>query len=152
MLTTCFGLAACLGASTVTEGTWVGELVAGCDTAGLHSKTVDKKAKAEGATNPDDNLMTCPFKDGNSVPMFARHKMLAETPECDYRWLKRFLRMTAMQMMTEENAGCAPKAVAMSASGSSVTFSDVRHRAVVGGEADIRSAGAKRPDPTRRRS
>lgn len=127
----------------------MGELVAVCDTAGLHSKTVDKKAKAEGATNPDDNLMTCPFKDGRSVPMFARHKMLAETPEPDYRWLKRFPRMTAMHMTTEENAGCAPKAVAMSAAGSSVTSSDVRYCAVVGGEADIRGAGAERSDPAR---
>lgn len=83
--------------------------------------------------------------------MFARHQMLAEPPERDYRWLKRFLRMTAMHMVTEENAGCVPQAVAMSASGSSVTLSDVRYCAVVGGEADIRSVGAERSDPTRMR-
>jgi hypothetical protein len=67
VLTTCFGLAACFGASTVTEGSGAGELVAVCDATGPHSKTVDKKAKAEGATNFDDSLMTMSFR-GTDIP------------------------------------------------------------------------------------
>ena len=61
MFATCFvicGLATCFGASTVTVGSEVAEPVAVCGAAGLHSKTVDKKATAEGATKLDDNLKT----------------------------------------------------------------------------------------------
>ena len=44
------------------------------DAAGPHSKTVDKTAKAEGATKPDDNLMTAlQIRDGNVVPISARY-------------------------------------------------------------------------------
>jgi hypothetical protein len=71
VLTICFGLAACFGASTVTEGSGAAAPVAVCDAAGPHSKTLDKKAKAEGTINFDDSLMTCPFKDGRTVPMLT---------------------------------------------------------------------------------
>ena len=62
MLIAGLGLAACFGASTVMEGSGAGELVAVCAAAGPHSKTVDRKAKAEGTTNLGD--MTCPFENG----------------------------------------------------------------------------------------
>ena len=99
MLTTGFGLAACFGASTVMEGSGVAEPVAICEAAGPHSKTVDKRAKAEGATNPDDNLMACPFEDGHSVPMRTRDQTLGEIFERGHWWLKVFLLMTAMDMV-----------------------------------------------------
>jgi len=60
--TTRFGVAAGFGASTVTEGTGTGALVVVCDAAGPHSMTVDRKAKAEGATNFDDSLMNMSFQ------------------------------------------------------------------------------------------
>ena len=67
MLTTGFGAAAGFGASTVMEGSVAVELAPVCDVAGPHSKTVDKKAKAEGATNFDDSLMTMSFR-GTDIP------------------------------------------------------------------------------------
>lgn len=85
MPTTGFGLAACFGASTVMEGSGAAAPVAVCDAAGPHSKTVDKKARAEGATNFDDSLMTCPFKDGHPVPMLTRGETLAEVFARGYR-------------------------------------------------------------------
>lgn len=57
------GLAACFGASTVTGGSGVPEPVAVCDAAGPHSKTVDKRAAAEGATKLDDNLVRADLTD-----------------------------------------------------------------------------------------
>ena len=68
VLTTGFGLAVCFGASTVTEGSGAGELVAVCAAAGPHSKIVDKTAKAEGATNLDDNFMTMSSRGRASRP------------------------------------------------------------------------------------
>jgi hypothetical protein len=84
VLTTGFGLAACFGASTVMEGSGAAAPVAVCAAAGPHSKTVDRKAKAEGATNLDDSLMTCPFKDGRSVPMLTGYQKLTEVSEPGY--------------------------------------------------------------------
>jgi hypothetical protein len=67
------GLATCFGASTVMLGSGA-EPVVVCDTAGPHSKTVDKIATAEGATKLDDNLMTRPsIRDGNAFPIHGRY-------------------------------------------------------------------------------
>ena len=80
MLAACLGLsglATCLGASTVMLGSGVAA-VAVCDMAvslGPHNNAIDRIATAEGATNLDDNLMTCPSKirDGHAVPTGARY-------------------------------------------------------------------------------
>ncbi|OAF07512.1 hypothetical protein AXW67_30305 [Bradyrhizobium neotropicale] len=58
-LPVCFGatgLANCFGASTVTGGRAEPAVI--CDTAGPHSKTVDRTARAEGAAKLGDNRMT----------------------------------------------------------------------------------------------
>jgi hypothetical protein len=59
--------------------------VAVCDTAGLHSKTVDKTAAADGATKLDDNLMTLSSHAGrNAVPVSARyHKFRIGPPRVE---------------------------------------------------------------------
>lgn len=94
MLTTGLGVAAGFGASTVTEGSVAVELAPVCDVAGPHSKTVDKKAKAEGATNFDDSLMTCPFKEGLSVPMRTRDRP-PDANRTFQTWLPRVEKISA---------------------------------------------------------
>ena len=72
------GLATCFGDSTVTVGSWEAEPVAVCDTAGPHSKTVDKIATAEGATKLEDNLMTISSQGRTCRPSACTLQLLAE--------------------------------------------------------------------------
>jgi hypothetical protein len=85
---TCFGicgLATCFGASTVIEGSGAAEPVAVCDAAGLHSKTVDKTATAEGATEVDDNLMTMPSRGRTCRPnAYTLPHIIAKISELGY--------------------------------------------------------------------
>ncbi|WP_461356481.1 hypothetical protein [Bradyrhizobium sp. USDA 4454] len=85
-----FGRAAGLGASTVMDGSGFAESV--CDAAGPHSNTIDKTAAAEGATKPDDNLMTCPPKAGTEQPSREGHGSIDR--ELRYRGLRIFLPLT----------------------------------------------------------
>lgn len=67
------GLAACIGASTVTAGSCVAEPVAVCDTAvphAPHNNAVERIATAEGAARLDDILTTVlPNPDINALPV-----------------------------------------------------------------------------------
>jgi hypothetical protein len=84
------GLATCFGASTVILGSWEAESVAVCDTAGPHSKTVDKIVTAEGATKLDDNLMTISSPGRTCRPNACTLQLLAEIFEIGYWELQGF--------------------------------------------------------------
>ena len=63
------GLATCFGAWTVMLGSWLVGPVAVCEAAVPLSNTVDRTARAEGATRLDDILITCsPNPEMNAVP------------------------------------------------------------------------------------
>ena len=81
----CGGLATCFGATTVTLGSELEE-PAVCDTAvppRAHSNAVDRRATAEGATKPDDNLMiiSSRAKTDFAVPMCTIPRKLAQISE-----------------------------------------------------------------------
>jgi hypothetical protein len=114
------GLATCFGASTVTVGSWEAEPVVVCDTAGPHSKTVDKVATAEGATKLDDNLMAISSRGRTCRPNACALQPIAEIVEISYWGLRGLLPMTAIDLVAKENADYSSKDVAMSDFGASL--------------------------------
>jgi hypothetical protein len=77
------------------EGSEPAEPVAVCDTAGPHSKRVDRIATAEGATKLDDNLITKSSEGGHAAPNALHVTYIPEISEPGYRRLKRFLPPSA---------------------------------------------------------
>ena len=68
------GLATCFGATTVMPGSRLVEPVAVCATAVPFSNTVDRTARAEGATRPDDILITRSPKSGDQCRPRCGHR------------------------------------------------------------------------------
>jgi hypothetical protein len=108
------GLATCFGASTVTVGSREAKSVAVCDTAGPHSKTVDKIATAEGATKIDDSLMTISPRERTCRPNVCALQLIAEIFGLGHWGLQGLLPMIAIDVVAKENEDYSPKAVAIS--------------------------------------
>jgi hypothetical protein len=71
------GLAAGFGATTVMLGSWL--VVAVCEAAVPLSNTVDRTARAEGATRLDDILITRSPKSGNECRPRCGHRVTYPT-------------------------------------------------------------------------